>query len=79
MKKTPLPTYLLLSHPQVLYEYLTYASISKYISYSRKLIMASSSPSFTLPPEKMTFKGLLFDMDGTIIDSTSAVEKHWGT
>ncbi|KAI2624781.1 HAD-like protein [Xylaria nigripes] len=29
------------------------------------------------PPETVTFHGLLFDMDGTIIDSTSAVEKHW--
>lgn len=24
-----------------------------------------------------TFDGLLFDMDGTIIDSTPAVIKHW--
>ncbi|KAH8599069.1 glycerol-3-phosphate phosphatase-like protein [Bisporella sp. PMI_857] len=41
--------------------------------------MGSSSPAFSLPPQKVTFKGLLFDMDGTIIDSTSAVEKHWGS
>ncbi|KAI0165654.1 HAD-like protein [Xylariaceae sp. FL1272] len=31
------------------------------------------------PTETATFDGLLFDMDGTIIDSTSAVEKHWHT
>ncbi|KAI1265756.1 HAD-like protein [Xylariaceae sp. FL1019] len=31
------------------------------------------------PAENVTFDGLLFDMDGTIIDSTSAVEKHWHT
>ncbi|KAI0479024.1 haloacid dehalogenase-like hydrolase [Xylariaceae sp. FL0804] len=30
-------------------------------------------------PEEVTFRGLLFDMDGTIIDSTAAVEKHWHT
>ncbi|KAI1815484.1 HAD-like protein [Poronia punctata] len=28
-------------------------------------------------PLTVTFDGLLFDMDGTIIDSTSAVVKHW--
>ncbi|KAI1825501.1 HAD-like protein [Xylaria intraflava] len=35
--------------------------------------------AYTGPPETVTFHGLLFDMDGTIIDSTSAVEKHWHT
>lgn len=24
-----------------------------------------------------TFAGLLFDMDGTLIDSTDAIVKHW--
>ncbi|KAK4190518.1 glycerol-3-phosphate phosphatase [Podospora australis] len=33
--------------------------------------------SFTAPPESATFDGLLFDMDGTIIESTPAVIKHW--
>ncbi|TVY87083.1 Glycerol-1-phosphate phosphohydrolase [Lachnellula willkommii] len=37
--------------------------------------MGSNSPSFSLPPQRATFKGLLFDMD----DSTAAVEKHWHT
>ncbi|KAG0649685.1 Glycerol-1-phosphate phosphohydrolase 1 [Hyphodiscus hymeniophilus] len=41
--------------------------------------MGSNSPDFTSPPERVTFKGLLFDMDGTIIDSTNAVVKHWHT
>ncbi|RDL42256.1 Uncharacterized protein BP5553_02235 [Venustampulla echinocandica] len=41
--------------------------------------MGSSSPTFSLPPQRAVFAGLLFDMDGTIIDSTSAVEKHWHT
>ena len=35
------------------------------------------TPSFSAPPEAITFDGLLFDMDGTIIDSTNAVVKHW--
>jgi glycerol 3-phosphatase-1 len=30
-------------------------------------------------PVRVTFDGLLFDMDGTIIDSTAAVVKHWHT
>ncbi|KAI1330824.1 HAD-like protein [Xylariaceae sp. FL0255] len=34
---------------------------------------------FTAPPQNVSFDGLLFDMDGTIIDSTAAVEKHWHT
>ncbi|KAI1635169.1 haloacid dehalogenase-like hydrolase [Biscogniauxia mediterranea] len=34
---------------------------------------------YAAPPEHVTFSGLLFDMDGTIIDSTSAVVKHWHT
>ncbi|KAL2269979.1 hypothetical protein VTJ83DRAFT_2163 [Remersonia thermophila] len=33
--------------------------------------------AFSAAPETVTFDGLLFDMDGTIIDSTSAVVKHW--
>ncbi|TVY80926.1 2-deoxyglucose-6-phosphate phosphatase [Lachnellula suecica] len=37
--------------------------------------MGSNSPTFSLPPQKAHFKGLLFDMD----DSTAAVEKHWHT
>ncbi|KAK5008153.1 hypothetical protein LTR28_004351 [Elasticomyces elasticus] len=33
--------------------------------------------NFSAPAETHTFSGLLFDMDGTIIDSTNAVIKHW--
>ena len=32
---------------------------------------------YLAPPVEVTFDGFLFDMDGTIIDSTSAVVKHW--
>ncbi|PSR76568.1 haloacid dehalogenase-like hydrolase [Coniella lustricola] len=34
---------------------------------------------YSAPPTRLTFDGFLFDMDGTIIDSTSAIEKHWQT
>lgn len=34
-------------------------------------------PTFTSPVETHYFAGLLFDMDGTIIDSTNAIVKHW--
>ncbi|KAI0202375.1 HAD-like protein [Astrocystis sublimbata] len=34
---------------------------------------------YAAPPVDVTFNGLLFDMDGTIIDSTAAVVKHWTT
>ncbi|KAH8676238.1 haloacid dehalogenase-like hydrolase [Xylariales sp. PMI_506] len=35
--------------------------------------------AFTTPPQEVAFDGLLFDMDGTIIDSTAAVVKQWHT
>ncbi|KAM0244542.1 hypothetical protein ACHAP5_006110 [Fusarium lateritium] len=38
-----------------------------------------STPDYSLPPQELTFDGFLFDMDGTIIDSTEAVVKHWQT
>lgn len=41
--------------------------------------MAANPQTFSAPPVRATFKGLLFDMDGTIIDSTDAVIKHWNT
>jgi glycerol-1-phosphatase len=34
---------------------------------------------FSAPPLQVSFDGFLFDMDGTIIDSTEAVVKHWHT
>ncbi|KAJ9625332.1 uncharacterized protein PV06_07564 [Exophiala oligosperma] len=33
--------------------------------------------SFSGPPQLLSAHGLLFDFDGTIIDSTEAVIKHW--
>ncbi|KAF4960716.1 hypothetical protein FSARC_10395 [Fusarium sarcochroum] len=38
-----------------------------------------STPDYSLPPQELVFDGFLFDMDGTIIDSTEAVVKHWET
>ncbi|TAQ89039.1 hypothetical protein B7494_g2631 [Chlorociboria aeruginascens] len=35
--------------------------------------------SFTAPSERVSFHGLLFDMDGTIVDSTRAIVKFWHT
>ncbi|KAF2211521.1 hypothetical protein CERZMDRAFT_42983 [Cercospora zeae-maydis SCOH1-5] len=33
--------------------------------------------NFSSPPSTHAFSALLFDMDGTIIDSTAAIEQHW--
>ncbi|CAD0097625.1 unnamed protein product [Aureobasidium mustum] len=33
--------------------------------------------NFSAPAEVHSFSALLFDMDGTIIDSTNAIVKHW--
>jgi glycerol 3-phosphatase-1 len=35
--------------------------------------MAAPSPA----SEEHTFDGILFDLDGTIVDSTNAIIKHW--
>ncbi len=42
-----------------------------------RMPLLEEQPSFTRQPETVTVKGILFDMDGTIIDSTSAIVKHW--
>ncbi|KAE8870302.1 hypothetical protein PTNB29_00646 [Pyrenophora teres f. teres] len=39
--------------------------------------MTISKPSFSSPAQTIKCHGLLFDMDGTIIDSTPAIIKHW--
>ncbi|CAK7203804.1 DL-glycerol-3-phosphatase [Sporothrix eucalyptigena] len=39
----------------------------------------ATRPSYTGASVQVTFDGFLFDMDGTIIDSTDAVVKHWHT
>ena len=33
--------------------------------------------SFDAPPQVNSFDGILLDFDGTIIDSTDAIVKHW--
>lgn len=33
--------------------------------------------NFSAPAEELDFTALLFDMDGTIIDSTPAIVKYW--
>ena len=33
--------------------------------------------SFSAPASTHVFAGFLLDLDGTIIDSTDAIEKHW--
>ncbi|KAL1878519.1 hypothetical protein VTK73DRAFT_7947 [Phialemonium thermophilum] len=40
---------------------------------------SEESGGFKAPPQSVSFDGLLFDMDGTLIDSTDAVVKHWHT
>ncbi|KAL4976811.1 HAD-like domain-containing protein [Aspergillus desertorum] len=37
----------------------------------------ATTGSFSAPPQILTFDGLLSDFDGTIIDSTDAIVKHW--
>jgi hypothetical protein len=32
---------------------------------------------YTGPSQTLAFNGFLFDFDGTIVDSTAAIEKHW--
>ncbi|KAL4809602.1 HAD-like domain-containing protein [Aspergillus unguis] len=37
----------------------------------------ATTGSFSAPPQLLTFDGLLSDFDGTIVDSTDAIVKHW--
>ncbi|KAF7508240.1 hypothetical protein GJ744_009385 [Endocarpon pusillum] len=39
--------------------------------------VALPEPSFSTAPQVHSFRGLLFDFDGTIIESTDAIVKHW--
>ncbi|KAL9136066.1 MAG: hypothetical protein Q9175_002734 [Cornicularia normoerica] len=39
--------------------------------------LLEENPFFTGRPETRDFAGILFDMDGTIVDSTDAIVKHW--
>lgn len=39
--------------------------------------MGTEKADFSAPPETHDFTALLFDMDGTIIDSTPAIVKYW--
>ncbi|KAJ5714007.1 HAD-superfamily hydrolase subfamily IA variant 3 [Penicillium malachiteum] len=39
--------------------------------------MASETGTFSAPPQVHTFDGVLSDFDGTIVDSTDAIVKHW--
>ena len=39
--------------------------------------LLEEAPAFTGPPEIYKFAGILLDMDGTIVDSTDAIVKHW--
>ena len=39
--------------------------------------LPEETPAFTGPPEIYKFAGILLDMDGTIVDSTSAIVEHW--
>ncbi|KAF2638070.1 HAD-like protein [Massarina eburnea CBS 473.64] len=36
-----------------------------------------TEPAFSAPAQTLSCNGLLFDMDGTIIDSTNAIIKNW--
>ena len=39
--------------------------------------LLNEGAAFTGPEETVSFAGVLSDMDGTIIDSTDAIIKHW--
>ncbi|KAK0309067.1 DL-glycerol-3-phosphatase [Friedmanniomyces endolithicus] len=40
-------------------------------------VPSTPQPKFSAPPSTHSFAALLFDMDGTLIDSTPAIIKHW--
>ena len=40
-------------------------------------VLSTPQPNFSAPPSTHSFAALLFDMDGTLIDSTAAITHHW--
>lgn len=54
-------------------------SRSLYLHYYYTKFHPTLAMSYSAPPVRASFDGFLFDMDGTIIDSTIAIEKHWHT
>lgn len=40
-------------------------------------VLELSSLDFSAPAETHSFDGLLFDFDGTVVDSTEAIVNHW--
>ena len=53
-----------------------YSQIS-HSDYSTPMAGTKLGGSFTSPIQHLQFVGILLDMDGTIVDSTDAVIKHW--
>ena len=41
------------------------------------MALSRQEPAFTQPTDIVPFGGMLFDMDGTLIDSTDAIVKYW--
>lgn len=50
---------------------------TKYISEPRAMVENGLEGTFTGPTKLHSFAGILLDMDGTIVDSTEAISKHW--
>lgn len=66
---------LTIDKPQVQFPYCQIPNSEQVSSYRNM----SLQQEYNLPPQEVSFDGFLFDMDGTIIDSTEAVVKHWQT
>lgn len=64
-----------LSTTQILLGNLLY--IEGFELLSRSKMTQTSGNAFAAPSEVHEFDILLFDMDGTIIDSTAAIIKYW--
>ncbi len=41
------------------------------------MVTGQDEYAFSGEPESHAFAGLLFDLDGTIINTTGAITKHW--
>ena len=66
-------SYLQLSHVR----HSPHQSIKQNVQRTISMTLLEENPAFTGRPETHNFAGILFDMDGTIVDSTDAIVKHW--
>lgn len=56
---------------------VTEASAKIHYQFAEMGVLDLDRLDFSAPSETHSFDGLLFDFDGTVVDSTDAIVRHW--